>query len=78
MTYVLCGCVIFLTHFIIQRYWQKFNLSFVKLLALTLLLLLVTVVVSTLIGSLLPMILATLITTVVLQNAYLQRSIKLK
>ncbi|MBP1048408.1 hypothetical protein I6N96_19180 [Enterococcus sp. BWM-S5] len=72
MTYLLCGSIIFLTHFLISRYWKKIRLSFGKLLGLTILLLLAAAFISTAVGTLLPIVLSTLITAVILQNAYLQ------
>lgn len=72
MNYLLYASVIFLTHFLINRYQHLLSLSFGKLLGATILLLLFSAVISTALGTLLPVILSTLVTAVALQNAYLQ------
>lgn len=72
MDYLLYASVIFLAHFLFNRYQKRITLSFGKILGLTILLLLFSAVISTIIGTLVPIILSTLVTAVLLQNTYLR------
>ncbi|MFD1900887.1 hypothetical protein [Enterococcus termitis] len=75
MLYIMCGCIIFATHYLLKDNHWLLQKRLRDLIFGTILLISIAVIISTWIGSLLPVIVITLVGATVLQIKYTNQSV---